>query len=83
MLFGIYLVINVVAMGVESIESVFKIIGAICSPSVSILMPCFFYFKLIQMRKQPKIVKNYISIASVCIMTPYSIFSMVALDVDF
>ena len=69
-------------MGVESIESVFNIIGAICSTSVSILMPCFFYFKLIQMRKQPKNVKYYISIALVCIMTPYAIFSMVALYVD-
>ena len=69
-------------MGVESIESVFNIIGAICSTSVSILMPCFFYFKLIKMRKQPKNVKYYISIALVCIMTPYAIFSMVALYVD-
>ena len=49
---GIYLVIIGVSMGVDSIESVFNIIGAVCSTSVSILMPCFFYFRLINIRKQ-------------------------------
>lgn len=79
---GIYLVIIGVSMGVDSIESVFNIIGAVCSTSVSILMPCFFYFQLINMRKQPKHITYYIAIVLLCIMGPYALFSIAALYID-
>jgi amino acid permease len=69
-------------MGVDSIESVFNIIGAVCSTSVSILMPCFFYVMLIRMRKQATSLKYYIAIVLICVMAPYALFSIIALYID-
>ena len=79
---GIYAVIILIALLVESIESVFNIIGAICSTSISILLPSFFYVRLIQIRKQPKTLKYYFSIVLFCVMAPYALFSIIALYID-
>lgn len=79
---GIYAVIIGLSLALESIESVFNIIGAICSTSISILMPTFFYVKLTQMRKQPKTFKYYLSIVLFCVMGPYALFSIIALYID-
>lgn len=76
---GIYMVIIAVSIGVESIESVFNVIGAVCSTSISILLPGFFYVSLTRSRKQPKTFKYYFAIALSCVMGPYAIFSMLAL----
>ena len=42
----LYLIAVGLAIGVDSLEAVFNIIGAISSNSIGILLPCFFYFKL-------------------------------------
>ena len=76
---GIYLVIVVVSVLVDNIESVFNVVGAVCSTSISTLLPCFFYVKLIKLRKQPITWKYYLSWAIFGIMTPYALFSIIAL----
>jgi len=71
-----------VAVGVDSIEAVFNFIGAICSSSIGFLLPCFYYVMLIKKKKQPKTIKFYVSFVLLVVMTPYSLFSMVALYVE-
>lgn len=71
-----------VALAVEDIEAVFNVIGAICSTSIAILLPCFFYVRLIIMKKQKKGIKYYVSIVLGCIMGPYALFSIAALYVS-
>jgi amino acid permease len=78
---GIYLAIVIVSIVVDNIESVFNIVGAICSTSISTLLPCFFYVKLIRLRKQPVTWKYYLAGLIFCVMTPYTMFSIVALYV--
>jgi len=68
-------------MGVDDIEAVFNVIGAVCSSSIGILLPTFFYFRLVDKRKQPRKVSYYIALVICIIMTPYSLFSIVALYV--
>jgi len=80
--FGIYLVIVGVALGVDDIEAVFNVMGAICASSISILLPCFYYIMLMRKQGQQKTVKYYVAIAVLAVMTPYSIFSVVALYVN-
>lgn len=77
----IYLVVIGVAVGVEDIKPVFNIVGAICSTSIAILLPCLFYFKLIEQQEQRKSWIYYTSIVIFCVMGPYAIFSIVALYV--
>jgi len=70
-----------VALGVDDIEVVFNVVGAVCSSSINILLPCFYYFMLVVKRKKEKTIKFYVAVAVFVLMAPYSIFSVVALYV--
>jgi amino acid permease len=78
----IYLVVVGVTLGVEDIKPVFNVVGAICSTSIAILLPCFFYFRLIGIKEQPTSLIYYISIVLFCVMAPYAIFSILALYIN-
>lgn len=60
----------------------FNVIGAICSSSIGILLPCYFYFMLVIKKKRAKTLKYYVALTVFVIMAPYSIFSIVALYVN-
>ena len=70
----------IVATGVvlNDIEAVFNLIGAICSTSIAVLLPCFFYFILIIKKDKKRNLKYYISIVVFGIMVPFALFSVVA-----
>lgn len=67
-----------VATGVNDIEAVFNVVGAICSSSIGVLLPTFYYFMLVRKRKTPFTVKYYVAVVIFAVMTPYSLFSVVA-----
>lgn len=67
-----------ISIGVDDIKIVFNLVGAICSSLTGILLPCFFYFRLIIIKNQPKTVKFYVSIALTLIMAPYALFAIIA-----
>ena len=69
-------------MGVDDIEVVFNAIGAICAASICPLLPCFFYFRLIMVKKQSRNIKFYMAILIFSVMAPYSIFSIISLYVN-
>lgn len=77
----LYLVTIGAAMGLDDIEVVFNAVGAICSTSIALLLPCFFYVRLIILKGQPKNIKYYLAIAIMAVMAPYAIFSIIALQV--
>lgn len=60
----------------------FNIIGAICSTSISVLLPCFFYFILVIKKNKKRNIKFYISVVVFCIMAPFALFSVVAKYVE-
>lgn len=68
-------------MGLDDIEVVFNAIGAICSTSIALLLPCYFYIRLVKIKEQPINIKYYLSIIIFAIMAPYAIFSIIALQV--
>jgi amino acid permease len=70
-----------IAVGVDNIEAVFNVLGAICSSSICLLLPCFFYCKLILKLKQKKTIKYYLSWVMMLVMTPYALFSIVSMYV--
>ena len=70
-----------VAMGVDDIEIVFNALGGITVSSIAPILPCLFYFCLVIQLKQKKGLKFYASIIVFCIMTPYSLFSVISLYV--
>lgn len=74
----------IVTIGVilNDIEAVFNIIGAVCSTSICVLLPCFFYFVLVIKKGKKKNIKFYISGAIFCIMAPFALFSIVAKYVE-
>ena len=74
----IYLVIIGVAVGVDDIEAVFNIVGAVCSTSIGILLPCFFYVKLISMKKQRKNWKYFLSAAMFWVFGLFAIFAIIS-----
>jgi amino acid permease len=76
--FLIFLMIVGVSISVDNIEAVFNIIGAICSSSIGVLLPCFFYFQLIKKKKKTRTSLYYITIAIFSIMAPFALFSIVA-----
>lgn len=75
----IYLVVVGVTVGVEDIKPVFNVVGAICSTSIAVLLPCFFYFKLVALKEQPSSWRFYLSKVLFWVMSPYAIFSILAL----
>ena len=77
----LYLITIGAAMGLDDIEVVFNAVGAICSTSIALLLPCFFYIRLVNLKGQPKNIKYYLAIAIICIMGPYALFSIIALQV--
>lgn len=80
--FFLFLVIVGVALAVDSIEAVFSLSGAICSSSVCVLLPCFFYFRLVAIKKPVRNWKYYGSIALFWAIGPYCIFSIVCLYIN-
>jgi amino acid permease len=78
----IYLVIVGVSVGVDDIEAVFNVIGAICSSSIGILLPCFFYFRLVVKKRKARTLKYYVALVIFAVMAPYCLFSIVALYVN-
>jgi hypothetical protein len=67
-----------VGIVVDDIEAVFNIIGAVCSTSIGILLPCFFYFMLIIKKNKKRTFKFYISLLVFGIMAPFAVFSVIA-----
>jgi amino acid permease len=78
----IYVVIVGVALGVDDIEAVFNVVGAICSSSVCILLPTFFYIRLVHIKNKSKTWKYYLSCAILAVLTPYCLFSVAALYIN-
>jgi amino acid permease len=76
--FCIYAVIVGTGVALDDIEAVFNIIGAVCSTSIAVLLPCFFYFMLILKKNKKRNIKFYVSIVIFAIMIPFAIFSVVA-----
>lgn len=67
-----------VGISVDDIEVVFNFIGAICSSSIGVLLPCAFYFLLVQKKRKLKKMTYFISLGVFMIMLPFAIFSVVA-----
>lgn len=76
--FGIYLVIAGVSISVDNIAVVFNAIGAICSTSIGVLLPCFFYFQLVRKKNKPRKGLFYLTIILFTVMIPFALFSLVA-----
>lgn len=76
--FSIYVVVVGTGVLLDDIEVVFNIVGAVCSTSIGILLPCFFYFILVIKKNKEKNIKFYISLGVFLIMAPFAIFSVVA-----
>jgi hypothetical protein len=70
------------AMGLEDIEVVFNVVGAICCSSFGILLPSFFYCRLVVMKQKAKTWKYYLSLVILGVMAPYCLFSVAALYVN-
>lgn len=77
----LYVTIVGVSLGIDSIEPVLNVVGALCSSSVCVMIPCLFYFRLVHLKNQKKGWKYYVSIAIFAIIAPYCLFSIVALYV--
>ena len=67
-----------VAVLVSNIEAVFNIVGAVCSNSIGVLLPCLFYFMLVHKKKKSKGIKYYLTIVIFVVMLPYALFSIIA-----
>lgn len=76
--FAIFAVIVATGVALDDIEAVFNIIGAVCSSSISILLPCFFYFMLVIKKKKTRNINFYISVTVFAVMVPFALFSVVA-----
>lgn len=76
---GLFAVTIGLAMALDDIEVVFNAVGAICATSIGMLLPCYFYIRLIKIKEQPVNFKYYLAIAVFCVMGPYALFSMIAL----
>ena len=72
------MVIAGVAISVDNIAVVFNFIGAVCSTSISVLLPCFFYFQLIRKKNKPRHELFYLTIILFSVMIPFALFSLVA-----
>jgi hypothetical protein len=76
--FIIYLIIIGVGISVEDVESVFNLVGAVCSSSIGMLLPAYFYFMLVIKKKTAKSTIFYAAIGMFIIMVPFAIFAVVA-----
>jgi amino acid permease len=72
-------VIVLIAMFVENIESVFNLVGAISCSAQGILFPLYFYLRLTQMKGKKKKGVYYVSMVVLAVMVPFSIFAVIAL----
>lgn len=79
--FAIYAVMIGIGLGVDDIEVVFNLLGGITISAIAPILPCVFYISLVIQKRQQRGAKFYFAIIVFCIMTPYSIFSVVSLYV--
>jgi uncharacterized membrane protein len=64
---------------------IFNILGAICETLIIIILPCFFYVRLIKKNDQPKHARFYIAwvlLVLAFILSFCSIVSTVAITID-
>ena len=57
----LFMVCVITGMFVDSLASVFNIVGAISANSIVFIFPCLFYFRLIEMKGKDKKVKYYLA----------------------
>lgn len=76
--FVLYAIVIVVAILVEDIESVFNIVGAVCSTSIGVILPALFYFRQVDKKGKERTWKYYLSLSLFVVMIPYALFSIVA-----
>lgn len=76
--FGVLLFIAGVSLSVDNIAIVYNAIGAICSTSIGVLLPCLFYFELVRKKKKDKKLLYYVTIVLFIAIIPFGLFSMVA-----
>lgn len=73
-----FIPIGIIGVLVDNIEAVFNFIGAVCSTSIGILLPCYFYFTLIIKKKKERTYLFYLTIFIFAGTVPLAIFSIVA-----
>lgn len=73
------LVIMLIAMFVENIESVFNLVGAVSCSAQSILFPLYFYLRMTHVKRKKKKTIYYVSMVVLAIMLPFCLYSVVAL----
>jgi hypothetical protein len=71
--------IIVIAMFVNNIQSVFNLLGSISGCGISILLPLYFYVKLIYKKNKEKKTIYFIALVLLFIMSLFSVFTIVAL----
>lgn len=76
---AIFIVVVVIAMFVNNIESMFNLVGSISCSCQAMLFPLYFYVKLIYKKNKEKRAIYYVSLILLVAMTFFSIFSIVAL----
>ena len=78
---ALYLAVMGISMAVSNIEAVFNLLGSICGSLICIILPCFFYVRLVGKRQKARSLKYYLALGLLLLMTPYSLFAVAALYV--
>lgn len=73
-----YLVIVGIAMGVDDLQTVFNIVGAISANSLVFILPSLFYFRLVDLKKKRRTAKYFAAIGMFCFFILFGIFSVVS-----
>lgn len=74
----IYLAIIGIGISVDSVEAVFNIVGAVCSTSIGMILPAYFYFILIVKKNKKFSLIFYLAILMFAVTIPFAIFAVVS-----
>ena len=75
----LYLCLLTVGYLVDSLEEVLNLVGAVGCASISIILPAYYYIRLVGLRGKAKTYKYYVAWGMFLFMIPFTIFSVVAL----
>jgi amino acid permease len=74
----LYTVIVSIGISVDSVEAVFNIVGSVCSTSIGLILPQYFYFQLVIKKKKPLGIVFYLSVIVFSVMIPFAVFAVVS-----
>lgn len=72
----LYITTIIIGIFVNSLQSVFNVVGSISTNSIVFILPCLFYFRLVEIKGKHKRLRYYLAKGMFLLFIFFSMFSI-------